>query len=65
MTEKKIRREAEQTVSLMQEAERLRKEARGTPPGIQRDRLIRRARQCETAANADKWIRSPGLVPPT
>lgn len=32
---------------LSQEAERLRKEATGTPPGIEREKLIRRARQAE------------------
>lgn len=34
---------------LNEEAERLRKEAMGTQPGAQRDRLIRRARRAETA----------------
>jgi hypothetical protein len=35
--------------NLSEQAERLRKEARGTPPGIERDKLLRRARQIETA----------------
>ena len=33
--------------SLFEEAERLRKKARGTPPGMERDRLTRRARLAE------------------
>ena len=33
--------------SLLEEAERLRKKARYTPPGIERDRLTRRARLAE------------------
>jgi hypothetical protein len=37
---------------LSEETERLGKEARGTPPGIDRDSLIRRARVAETVRRA-------------
>jgi hypothetical protein len=50
---------------LTEEAARLRKEARGTPPGVERDRLIRRARLAETAAHMKEWLSSPGLKAPT
>jgi hypothetical protein len=50
---------------LSEEAERLRKEARGTPPGVERDRLIRRARLAETASRMSEWLSSKGLQPPT
>ena len=50
---------------LSEEAERLRKEARGTPPGVERDRLIRRARLAETASHMTEWLSSPGLKAPT
>ncbi|SEC50550.1 hypothetical protein SAMN05444164_2004 [Bradyrhizobium erythrophlei] len=50
---------------LADEAERLRKQARGTPPGIERERLIRRARQIETASHISEWLSSPGLRAPT
>jgi hypothetical protein len=46
---------------LAQEAERLRQEAKGTPPGIERERMIRRARQAETALHFNDWLSSPGL----
>jgi hypothetical protein len=46
-----------------EEAKRLRKEALGTPPGIERDRLIRRARQAEMASKMNQWTNSPGLRP--
>jgi hypothetical protein len=46
---------------LTEQAERLRKEARGTYPGIERERLIKRARQAETAAHMSEWLSSPGL----
>jgi hypothetical protein len=49
---------------LAQEAERLRQEAKGTPPGIERERMIRRARQAETALHVNEWLSSPGLQAP-
>jgi hypothetical protein len=36
--------------SLEQASERLRKEAPGTPPSVERDRLLQLARQAETGA---------------
>src|SRR5262245_47426063 len=49
------RRRMSQTSSLeqrlAQEAVRLRKQAQGTPQGIEREQLIRRARQAETASH--------------
>jgi hypothetical protein len=47
------------------QAERLRKEARGTPPGVRRDQLLRRARQIETAFHVQEWLASTGLQAPT
>jgi len=47
------------------QAVRLRKEARGTPRGVRRDQLLRRARQIETASRVQKWLASPGLQAPT
>ena len=49
---------------LTQEAERLRAEAEKLPPGIERHELERKARQAETAAHMDEWLKSPGLHPP-
>ena len=49
---------------LEEQAKRLRKEAKGTPPGVEREKLIRQARQAETAAHMDKWLTSPGLQAP-
>ena len=49
---------------LAEQAQRFRKEAQGTPPGIERDHLIRRARQAETALYLNEWVNSPGLQPP-
>lgn len=50
---------------LAKEAERFRQEAETTPPGQERDDLLRKARQAETAAHLDEWLSSPGLKGPT
>ena len=46
-------------------ARRLRDEAKKLPPGSERDDLIRRARQAETASHLTEWVTSPGLASPT
>ncbi|WP_083218945.1 hypothetical protein [Bradyrhizobium icense] len=42
------------------QAARLRKEARGTPAGVKRDQLLRRARQIEKNVHVQGWLNSPG-----
>ena len=49
---------------LTEEAVKLRKEARGTPHGVERERLMRLARQAETGSHISEWLRSAGLRPP-
>lgn len=49
---------------LTEQAKRLREEARPMPPGIERERLIRQARQAETAAHIQEWLTSQGLQAP-
>jgi hypothetical protein len=49
---------------LAEGAAKLRKEAQGTPPGVEREQLIQRARQAETASEINEWLSSPGLRPP-
>jgi hypothetical protein len=49
---------------LIQEAERLRAAAGKLPPGTERHDLERKARQAETAAHIDEWLKSTGLQPP-
>ena len=49
---------------LDQEAERLRTEAKQLPHGVEREKLLRKARQTETAAYIDEWLASPGLRGP-
>jgi hypothetical protein len=49
---------------LEEQAMRLRKEARGIPPGVEREKLIRQARKADAAARIQEWLSSPGLQPP-
>ena len=50
---------------LAEEAARFREEAEKLPQGsMARELLMKRARQAETAAHINDWLRSPGLQPP-
>ena len=50
---------------LAREAVELRMRAECIPQGVERSELLRRARQCETAARASAWANSSGLRPPS
>jgi hypothetical protein len=43
----------------------LRQEAQGSHTGVEREKLLRLARQAETAAHIQEWLTSPGLRAPT
>jgi hypothetical protein len=62
------RRRIKQTLSLEErlvtEANRLRDKANSLPMGGERERLIRLARQAETASHMNEWLTSPGLQGP-
>jgi hypothetical protein len=45
-------------------AQRLREEAQTMRPGKDRDGLLQKARQADTAAHIDEWVSSPGLQAP-
>ena len=64
MQRRRFKENAPLNQRLTEQAERLRKEAQGTPPGATRDQLIRQARQAETASHMQEWLSSPGLQPP-
>jgi hypothetical protein len=49
---------------LADEARQLLEEARLLPPGASREKILKRARQAETASRIDEWLSSPGLRPP-
>ena len=45
----------------LEDAKRLRKEAQGTPAGVEREKLLRMARQAEAAARMQEWPKSSGI----
>jgi hypothetical protein len=45
-------------------AEEARGKAAQLAPGPERDDLLKKARQADTAAHLDDWANSPGLRPP-
>jgi hypothetical protein len=45
-------------------ASRLKEGAQALGPGPERDAIIRRVRQAETASHVDEWLLSPGLQSP-
>jgi hypothetical protein len=49
---------------LAAEAIRLKEQAHNLPAGREREELLRKARQTETAAHMDEWLSSPGPQPP-
>jgi hypothetical protein len=63
-----LRRRFKQTQSLEErlvgEATRWREQAKSLPPGADRETLIRKARQAETASRMSEWLASPGLQAP-
>jgi hypothetical protein len=64
MQRRRFKQSAPLNERLVDHARRLRQEARGISPGIEREQLIRKARQAETAAHIQEWLSSPGLQPP-
>jgi len=49
---------------LAQEAARLREEAEKLSPGQERETLLRKASQADTALHINEWLTSPGLRAP-
>jgi hypothetical protein len=62
------RRRFKQKISLQDRlaafAKDVREKASPLPPGIEKDDLLRRARQADTASHLNEWANSPGLQPP-
>jgi hypothetical protein len=63
------RNRRKQTQSLEQrldaEATRLREQAKFLPAGFEREHVLRKVRQIETASHMTEWLTSPGLQAPT
>jgi hypothetical protein len=48
-----------------EQAGALRCQAKKLPHGKERDELLRKARQLDTASRISEWVTSPGLQPPS
>ena len=48
----------------LEQSEAAKKEAQNLPYGREREALVRKARQLETASQINQWLSSPGLQPP-
>jgi len=62
------RRRLEQALSLKDRLAAFAKAARARAaklaPGVERDHLLHKAGQADTASRLDEWANSPGLKPP-
>jgi hypothetical protein len=62
------RRRTKETTSLKERlaffAREVRAKASALPPGAERDTLLKKASQADTAAHLEEWANSPGLQPP-
>ncbi len=50
--------------NLAAEKARIEAQAAKLPPGPQKDALLRKIRQLETASHVSEWVSSPELQPP-
>ena len=62
------RRRSKQSESLQDRlasfANQAREKASRLPPGPEKEDMLRKARQADTACHLDDWVSSPGLQPP-
>ena len=62
---KRVKHTATFEERLAEEAIKFKEAAERQPPGsMDRELLLRCARQAETAAHINEWLKSPGLRPP-
>jgi hypothetical protein len=64
MSRRRVKQTSPLEDRLEEMAEHCRQKAAHLPPGAERDELIRKARQAETALHLSEWVTSPGLRPP-
>jgi hypothetical protein len=64
-----MRRRIKQKLSLKDRlaswAKEVQVQADALPPGAERDALLKKARQADTASHLDDWANSAGLQPPS
>lgn len=61
---RRIRHETSFEMRLANAARQAREAAQSLPPGLDRETLLRKAMACDTAAQINEWISSPGTALP-
>ena len=64
MQRRRIKHKTSLEERLTNKARQLREQAKILPAGAEREELLRKARQTETASHMSEWLNSPGLPPP-
>ena len=64
MERRRIKHKTSLEERLASQARQLRERAKTLPHGAEREELLRKARQTETASHMSEWLSSPGLQPP-
>ena len=64
MQRRRIKHRTSLEERLTSKARQLRDQAEILPPGAEREELLRKARQTETASHMSEWLSSPGFQPP-
>jgi len=64
MERRRVKHKATFAERLAAFAEDARERAEALPPSIERDDLLRKVRQADTASHLTEWCNSPGLRPP-
>jgi hypothetical protein len=65
MQRRKVKRTASLDKRLAEQARQIRTSAEALPQGSkERDDMMRKARQADTACHMNEWLASPGLQPP-
>ena len=64
MERRRIKHKMSLEERLANQARQLREQAKTLPHGAEREELLRKARQTETASHMSGWLSSPGLQPP-
>jgi hypothetical protein len=64
MKRRRVKQEVSFGERLALHAQQARQQAQMLPAGSERDALLKKARQVDTAAHINEWVNSKGLRPP-
>jgi hypothetical protein len=64
MQRRRFKQTSSLTERLVEDTSHLQEKLASLPPGPERDAVVKRIRQNETASHLTEWLRSPGLRAP-